>query len=50
MVTHRVIRPKSVVPMHDLTNPGLPGTPGQFTKALRSSSTRVLVPNPGETL
>ncbi len=44
------IKPKTVIPMHYLTNPALPGTPAEFIKALGSSATKVLVPNPGDTL
>ncbi len=44
-----VLKPKAVVPMHYLTNPALPGTPAEFTKALGHSATQVMVPNPGDT-
>jgi L-ascorbate metabolism protein UlaG (beta-lactamase superfamily) len=44
------IKPKTVVPMHYLTNPALPGTPADFVKALGSAPVKVLVPNPGDTL
>ena len=45
-----LIKPRMVVPMHYLTNPALPGTPAEFTKALGNSATKVMVPNPGDTL
>jgi len=45
-----MIKPKAVIPMHYLTNPALPGTPAEFTKALGNSATKVMVPNPGDTL
>jgi L-ascorbate metabolism protein UlaG (beta-lactamase superfamily) len=48
MVTREFIKPKAVIPMHYLTNPGLPGTPAEFIKALGNSSTKVLAINPGE--
>lgn len=45
------IKPKAVIPMHYLTNPGLPGTPAEFTKALGSGSpVKVLAINPGDTV
>lgn len=45
------IKPKAVIPMHYLTNPALPGTPAEFTKALGSGSpVKVLAINPGETV
>ena len=33
-----LIKAKAVIPMHYLTNPALPGTPEQFSKALGGSS------------
>jgi L-ascorbate metabolism protein UlaG (beta-lactamase superfamily) len=48
MVTREFIKPKAVIPMHYLTNPGLPGTPAEFIKALGNSPTKVLAINPGE--
>jgi L-ascorbate metabolism protein UlaG (beta-lactamase superfamily) len=46
-----LIRPKAVVPMHYGTNPGLPGTPDEFRKALGAgSSIRVLAMQPGDVL
>ena len=50
MVTREFIKPKTVIPMHYLTNPGLPGTPAEFIKALGNSATKVMVPNPGDIL
>ena len=44
------IKPRTVVPMHYLTNPGLPGTPAEFIKALGNSPTQVKVMQPGDTL
>ncbi len=35
--------------MHCLTNPGLPGTPAQFSAALGNASVKVLVLQPGDT-
>jgi L-ascorbate metabolism protein UlaG (beta-lactamase superfamily) len=48
MVARDFIKPKTVIPMHDLTNPGLPGTPAEFIKALGNSSTKVMAINPGD--
>nr|WP_316640828.1 metal-dependent hydrolase [uncultured Roseateles sp.] len=45
-----LIKPKAVIPMHYGTNPGLPGTPAEFSKALGASSIRVLAIQPGETV
>jgi L-ascorbate metabolism protein UlaG (beta-lactamase superfamily) len=50
MVTREFIKPKAVIPMHYLTNPGLPGTPAEYIKALGNSATKVLAINPGETV
>jgi L-ascorbate metabolism protein UlaG (beta-lactamase superfamily) len=50
MVTREFIKPKAVIPMHYLTNPGLPGTPAEYIKALGSSPTKVMAINPGDTL
>ncbi len=50
MVTRDFIKPRTVIPMHYLTNPGLPGTPAEFIKALGNSATKVLAINPGETV
>ena len=48
--TRELIRPKAVIPMHYGTNPGLPGTPQQFSAALGQSAIKVLAMQPGETL
>jgi L-ascorbate metabolism protein UlaG (beta-lactamase superfamily) len=48
MVTRDFIKPKTVIPMHYLTNPSLPGTPAEFIKALGNSATKVLAINPGD--
>ena len=50
MVTKEFIKPKAVIPMHSLTNPGLPGIPAQFIAAMGTSSIEVLAINPGEVL
>ncbi|WP_425258084.1 metal-dependent hydrolase [Rubrivivax sp. RP6-9] len=50
MVTKEMIRPKAVIPMHYLTNPGLPGTPADYTKALGETGVKVLAIQPGETV
>jgi L-ascorbate metabolism protein UlaG (beta-lactamase superfamily) len=47
-VTREFIKPKAVIPMHYLTNPGLPGTPAEYIKAMGSSPVKVLAINPGE--
>ena len=36
--------------MHYGTNPALPGTPAELSKALGGSAIKVLAINPGETL
>lgn len=48
MVTKEFIKPKAVIPMHYLTNPGLPGTPAEFIKALGETGTKVMAINPGD--
>ncbi len=48
MVTKEFIKPKAVIPMHYLTNPGLPGTPADYIRALGETSVKVLAINPGE--
>ena len=48
MVTKDFIRPKAVIPMHYLTNPGLPGTPADFIKALGETTVKVMAINPGD--
>jgi L-ascorbate metabolism protein UlaG (beta-lactamase superfamily) len=45
-----LIKPKVAIPMHYLTNPGLPGTPAEFIKAMGNSPTQVKVMAPGDTL
>jgi L-ascorbate metabolism protein UlaG (beta-lactamase superfamily) len=47
--TRELIRPKAVIPMHYGTNAALAGTPEEFIKALGSTGTKVLVPQPGDT-
>jgi len=48
--TREFIKPKAVIPMHYGTNPGLPGTPAEFSKALGTSSVKVLAIQPGDTV
>ncbi|MBC7940076.1 MAG: metal-dependent hydrolase [Chitinophagaceae bacterium] len=48
MVTKEFIKPRTVIPMHYLTNPGLPGTPADYIKAMGSSSVKVMAINPGD--
>jgi L-ascorbate metabolism protein UlaG (beta-lactamase superfamily) len=48
MAVREFIRPKTVIPMHYLTNPSLPGTPAEFIKALGDSPTKVMAINPGD--
>jgi L-ascorbate metabolism protein UlaG (beta-lactamase superfamily) len=50
MVTREFIKPKTVIPMHYLTNPGLPGTPAEYIKALGASTTKVMALNPGDSV
>lgn len=50
MVTKEFIKPKAVIPMHYLTNPGLPGTPADYVKAMGSSPIKVMAINPGDTV
>jgi L-ascorbate metabolism protein UlaG (beta-lactamase superfamily) len=50
LATRELIRPKLAMPMHYATNPALVGTPEEFTEAMGSSSTRVVVMKPGDTL
>ncbi len=50
MVTREFIKPKTVIPMHYLTNPSLPGTPAEYIKALGSSPTKVMAINPGDSV
>jgi len=44
-----LLKSKAVIPIHYGTFPPLKGTPEQFKKALGSSSTKVIVMNPGDT-
>ena len=48
MATREFIKPQAVIPMHYLTNPGLPGTPAEYIKAMGSSPVKVLAINPGD--
>jgi L-ascorbate metabolism protein UlaG (beta-lactamase superfamily) len=48
--TRELIHAKAVIPMHYGTNPMLPGTTAQYTKALGAASTKVLAINPGDDL
>jgi L-ascorbate metabolism protein UlaG (beta-lactamase superfamily) len=50
MATRELIRPKMAVPMHYGTTPALSGTPEEYIKALGTSSVRVTVMKPGDTL
>ena len=50
MATREFIKPKAVIPMHYLTNPGLPGTPAEYIKALGQSTTKVMDIQPGDTV
>lgn len=50
MVTREFIKPKAVIPMHYLTNPGLPGTPAEYIAALGATSTKVMAIEPGDTV
>jgi L-ascorbate metabolism protein UlaG (beta-lactamase superfamily) len=50
MAARDLIKAKAVIPMHYLTNPSLPGTPAELSKALGGSSVKVMVMQPGETL
>ncbi|MDM0105528.1 metal-dependent hydrolase [Variovorax sp. J22R24] len=43
-----MIKPRYAIPMHYGTFPLLRGTPAEFTSALGTSTTRVLVPEPGQ--
>jgi L-ascorbate metabolism protein UlaG (beta-lactamase superfamily) len=45
-----LIKARAVIPMHYGTNPGLPGTPAEFIKALGASPVKVLAIQPGETV
>jgi L-ascorbate metabolism protein UlaG (beta-lactamase superfamily) len=50
MAARDLIKAKAVIPMHYLTNPSLPGTPAELSKALGGSSVKVMVMQPGQTL
>jgi L-ascorbate metabolism protein UlaG (beta-lactamase superfamily) len=47
-MTNRYLKPRFVIPMHYGTCPILSGKPEEYIKALGKSSTRVIVPQPGE--
>lgn len=49
MAARDLIKAKTVIPMHYLTNPALPGTPAQFNAALGSSAVKLMVLQPGDT-
>jgi L-ascorbate metabolism protein UlaG (beta-lactamase superfamily) len=49
MVTKALIMPKAVIPMHYLTNPGLPGTPAACIKVLGATGVKLIAINPGDT-
>jgi L-ascorbate metabolism protein UlaG (beta-lactamase superfamily) len=48
LMTNRYLKPRFVIPMHYGTYPILSGKPEEYIKALGKSSTRVIVPQPGE--
>jgi L-ascorbate metabolism protein UlaG (beta-lactamase superfamily) len=48
LAINRYLKPRFAIPMHYGTIPVLAGTPAAFIKALGQSSTRVIVPQPGE--
>ena len=48
LMTNRHLKPRFVIPMHYGTIPVLSGKPEEYIKALGKSSTRVIVPQPGE--
>lgn len=50
MVTKDFIKPKAVIPMHYLTNPGLPGTPADYIKAMGETGVKIMAINPGDTV
>lgn len=49
MAARDLIKAKVVIPMHYLTNPGLPGTPAQFSTALGAAPVKLMVLQPGDT-
>ena len=50
MAARDLIKARVVIPMHYLTNPGLPGTPAQLIEALGNAPVKVMVMNPGDVL
>jgi L-ascorbate metabolism protein UlaG (beta-lactamase superfamily) len=48
LMTNRYLKPRFAIPMHYGTFPVLTGKPEEYIKALGQSSTRVIVPQPGE--
>jgi len=48
LMINRYLKPRFVIPMHYGTTPVLTGKPEELIKALGRSSTRVIVPQPGE--
>lgn len=48
LVTNRYLKPRFAIPIHYGTYPVLSGKPEEYIKALGQSSTRVIVPQPGE--
>ena len=48
MVTQEMIKPKAVISLHCLTNPGLPGTPADCIQARDDTGVKVLAINPGD--
>jgi L-ascorbate metabolism protein UlaG (beta-lactamase superfamily) len=48
--TREMIKPRYVIPMHYGTNPSLPGTPEEYSKALGASPVKVLAILPGDAL
>jgi L-ascorbate metabolism protein UlaG (beta-lactamase superfamily) len=48
IAVNRYLKPKFVIPMHYGTIPVLKGTPDEFKQALGNTSTKVIVPQPGE--
>ena len=48
IAVNRYLKPKFVIPMHYGTYPILKGTPDEFKAALGNTSTKVIVPQPGE--
>jgi len=48
IAVNRYLKPRFVIPMHYGTIPLLKGTPAEFKAALGATSTKVIVPQPGE--